>query len=242
MLRSVIVSSLLVSVAVAQKFVCPPDADGLFEDPEQCDKYYDCYEGTQTEKLCPDGHVFDLALAHKREPCDHYFLVECGNRVKLQEPKGRTDQCPRLNGVYAHPDPAVCNIFYECDDGVAEEYICPVGTWFDDFMGVCNWPVNTKRTGCGQIDNICTKAQSKLGGNQLTSDPHPKLPDPEDCAKFYICLNGVKPRLQGCELGLVYNTVTQACDAPENVPECKDYYAFLDEEEAAVAAKKQPNQ
>ena len=52
-----------------------------------------------------------------------------------------------------------------------------------------------------------------------TSDPHPKYPDADDCAKFYICLNGVSPRAQGCELGLVYNTVTKQCDSPENVPE-----------------------
>lgn len=51
------------------------------------------------------------------------------------------------------------------------------------------------------------------------SDPHPKFADPADCAKFYICLNGVTPREQGCELGLVFNTVTMQCDSPENVPE-----------------------
>ena len=50
-------------------------------------------------------------------------------------------------------------------------------------------------------------------------DPHPKYADPEDCAKFYICLNGVSPRAQGCELGLVYNDITKQCDGPENVPE-----------------------
>ena len=51
------------------------------------------------------------------------------------------------------------------------------------------------------------------------SDPHPKYADPADCAKFYICLNRVTPREQGCELGLVFNTVSAQCNAPENVPE-----------------------
>ena len=50
-------------------------------------------------------------------------------------------------------------------------------------------------------------------------DPHPKYADPNDCAKFYVCLNGISPREQGCELGLVYNELTKQCDAPENVPE-----------------------
>lgn len=51
------------------------------------------------------------------------------------------------------------------------------------------------------------------------TDPHPKYADPADCAKFYICLNGITPREQGCELGLVFNTVTKQCDSPANVPE-----------------------
>jgi hypothetical protein len=54
------------------------------------------------------------------------------------------------------------------------------------------------------------------------SDPHPKYADPADCAKFYICLNGVTPREQGCELGLVFNTITGQCDSPDNVPEWYD--------------------
>ena len=59
------------------------------------------------------------------------------------------------------------------------------------------------------------KASDPLG----LSDPHPKYADPDDCAKFYICLNGISPRAQGCELGLVYNTITSQCDSPENVAE-----------------------
>lgn len=47
---------------------------------------------------------------------------------------------------------------------------------------------------------------------------HPKFPHPEDCQKFYVCLNGVTPREQGCSDGTVYNEEQQRCDAPENVP------------------------
>merc|ERR1711953_1560869 len=138
-------------------------------------------------------------FSRKDNPCDHYFNVDCGDRLELQVPKGTSDLCPRLNGFYAHPDPAVCTKFYSCVEGDAEEYTCSPGLWFDDYKGVCNWP--------------------------------------EDCAKFYICLNGVTPRAQGCELGLVYNDITKQCDGPENVPECKDYYAFLDDEDNANAVE-----
>ena len=50
-------------------------------------------------------------------------------------------------------------------------------------------------------------------------DPHPKYADPDDCAKFFICLNNISPREQGCELGLVYDELSQQCNPPENVPE-----------------------
>ena len=66
----------------------------------------------------------------------------------LEQPKGPSDLCPRLNGFYSHPDPAVCHIFYACVDGQAEEYTCSSGLWFDEYSGVCNWPETTDRKDC----------------------------------------------------------------------------------------------
>lgn len=166
-----------------------------------------------------------------------------------EDPKGVNDLCPRLNGFYAHPDPGVCDIFYACVDGVAEEYTCSSGLYFDEYKGVCNWPSEAERGACNSGNNNLTmtlkptqpvflkfSCSSSATDHQITdsgfkcpkvepvdgfglSDPHPKYADPDDCAKFYICLNGISPRAQGCELGLVYNTVTKQCDSPENVPE-----------------------
>ena len=182
----------------------------------------------------------------KYDQVEHFFIFPA------EPPKGPSDLCPRLNGFYAHPDPNVCNIFYACVEGTAEEYTCSPGLWFDEFRGVCNWPTETERTSCSagnnlQICRLCAtiacnelflyvyrfiaahqvsengfkcpeNAAPKADGFGL-SDPHPKYADPSDCAKFYICLNGVTPREQGCELGLVYNENTQSCDSPKNVPE-----------------------
>jgi len=153
-----LVAAALVACATAQSnFICP-EKDGYFEDTKQCDKYYDCYDGIPEERLCPDGLVFD-PFSRKREPCDHYFNVDCGDRLDLQPPKGPSDLCPRLNGFYSHPDPSVCHIFYACVDGQAEEYTCSSGLWFDEYSGVCNWPETTDRSECkaeayGKIDKI----------------------------------------------------------------------------------------
>lgn len=224
-------------VRAQSNFRCP-EKDGFFEDTAQCDKYYECFDGIAEERLCPDGLVFD-PFSRKAEPCDHYFNVDCGNRLDLQPPKGPNDLCPRLNGFYAHPNPGVCNVFYACVEGVAEEYNCSPGLWFDEYKGVCNWPGETDRKDC-EAANEKTVNGFKCPDVPPTdafgvSDPHPKYADPNDCAKFYICLNNVTPREQGCELGLVFNEKTTQCDAPENVPECKDYYAFLEDDDKKLS-------
>lgn len=72
----------------------------------------------------------------------------------VETPKGPNDLCPRLNGFYAHPDPSVCNVFYACVEGVAEEYTCSPGLWFDEFRGVCNWPTETERSNCKAGNSI----------------------------------------------------------------------------------------
>jgi hypothetical protein len=227
---------LVPCVVLAQSQFRCPEPDGTFEDSIQCDKYYECYDGEAEERLCQDGLVFD-PFSRKREPCDHYFNVDCKDRLELQPPLGQTDFCPRLNGFYAHPDPGVCHIFFACVDGLAEEYTCSSGLWFDEYTGVCNWPETTDRTDC-KADAYALDTASGFQCPEKApfdafgqTDPHPKYEDPDDCAKFYICLNGISPREQGCELGLVYNILTSQCDAPENVPECKDYYAFLDDDD-----------
>lgn len=46
---------------------------------------------------------------------------------------------------------------------------------------------------------------------------HPVFAHPDDCQKFYVCLNGITPREQGCSVGEVFNEESQKCDQPENV-------------------------
>jgi len=244
---NIVVTLLLIPVVLAQSdFRCPTDSknnyvNGYYRDEEQCDKYYACREGQPEPLLCQDGLVFD-ELSNKREPCDHYFNVDCDTRTKLQAPQGTSEFCPRLNGFYAHPEPYICHIFYACVDGVAEKYKCSSGLWFDEYIGVCNWPDVTERTECkpeaydgDTASGFQCPSQPEFNlFNQL--EPHPRYLDPEDCAKFYVCLNGITPSEHGCELGLVYNALTKECDAPENVEECKDYYAYLEDDDGVAVA------
>ncbi|XP_052867061.1 protein obstructor-E-like [Anopheles cruzii] len=228
---TVVILTAVTASIYAQSFKCPVK-DGQYEDSLQCDKYYECVDGRATEKLCPDGLVFDPTI-RKINKCDQPFNADCGDRLELQPPRGN-NLCPRRNGFFAHPDQAVCNVFYNCIEGDATEITCTAGLHFDEYTGTCVWPNDAGRQGCNPGANkklkdgfTCPKDQKTDEAGQAVA--HPKFAHPTDCQRFYVCLNGVEPRDLGCQVGEVYNEETERCDAPENVPGCEDWYKESEE-------------
>lgn len=73
--------------------------------------------------------------------------------VYILEPPKSTKLCPRRNGFFAHPDAAVCDVFYNCIEGDALEMKCTVGLHFDEYSGTCVWPDTAKREGCGVVES-----------------------------------------------------------------------------------------
>ena len=71
-------------VSTNTDFQCPNDKSGQFKDTVQCDKYYECDDGVATERLCPDGLVFDETIRLKNK-CDQPFNVDCGDRTELRK-------------------------------------------------------------------------------------------------------------------------------------------------------------
>lgn len=69
---------------VGAQFQCPNDKSGQFKDTIQCDKYCECDDGVATEKLCPDGLVFDETIRLKNK-CDQPFNVDCEDRTELRK-------------------------------------------------------------------------------------------------------------------------------------------------------------
>lgn len=177
--------------------------------------------------------------------------------TSAETPKGNNN-CPRRNGFFAHPDPAVCNKFYNCIDGDFTELPCTNGLYFDEYSGNCVWPETAQRQGCvdksstlteciplfcvhsfiasfsslhslaEQLDDGFSCPKENSADHTGQVVVHPKYPHPTDCQKFYVCLNGQEPRALGCTTGEVYNDETQRCDAPENVPGCEEWYAADD--------------
>lgn len=61
-----------------------PEPNGYYADAYQCDKYYACVDGAISEKLCPDGMVFnDFSPLH--EKCDLPFNIDCSQRKERRE-------------------------------------------------------------------------------------------------------------------------------------------------------------
>uniref|UniRef100_A0A0K8TBE4 Putative chitinase 3 n=2 Tax=Lygus hesperus TaxID=30085 RepID=A0A0K8TBE4_LYGHE len=204
-----------------------PEPNGYFADGYQCDKYYECKDGAITEKLCPDGMVFnDYSIQY--EKCDLPFNIDCSQRSLMQDPKPST-HCPRQNGYFAHEDVKICDKFYFCVDGKFNMITCPSGLVYNEKTGICTWPDEAKKKHCSsqEVFNFeCPKVDEKR------AQQHPRYPDPEDCQFFYVCINGEVPRRNGCKIGQVFNEATGSCDWPRNVPECKEWYkGILTDEE-----------
>ncbi|PRD26835.1 UNVERIFIED_CONTAM: obst-E [Trichonephila clavipes] len=116
------------------QFKCP-NKSGYYPDPEQCDLYYECRNNVPKEKLCKDGLVFnDNNPLYER--CDFPFVVHCGKREYLQEPKS-SPNCPRKNGMFARSDS--CTVFWQCVDGIASKMSCQNGLAFNPKSGTCQW-------------------------------------------------------------------------------------------------------
>lgn len=61
-----------------------PEPNGFFADANQCDKYYECSDNKITEKLCPDGMVFN-DYSSQQEKCDLPLNIDCSQRPALRE-------------------------------------------------------------------------------------------------------------------------------------------------------------
>ncbi|XP_056643143.1 protein obstructor-E-like [Diorhabda sublineata] len=196
-----------------------PEPDGYFADAEQCDKYYHCNNGKITEKLCPDGQVFN-DYSSEYEKCDLPFNIDCSSRPKLQEPQP-SEHCPRKHGYFAHESRNICDKFYFCVDGKFNPIQCPNGLVYNEKSGICSWPDEAKRSGCTSEEVFefqCPKVTEEVA---IT---HPRYADPDDCQYFFVCINGNAPRRNGCKLGQVFDDVGKRCTWARNVPECADWY------------------
>jgi len=188
-----------------------PEPNGVYPDPIQCDRYYECKDSKISDKLCPDGLVYDEA-SFQLAQCSLPFSVDCKNRTVLQKAQP-SPHCPRKNGYFVHEDPTVCNKFYFCGDGIANPLTCPESLIFNPKNGQCGYSKQVNREGCSSSDVFkftCPKDPNN-------PNPHPTYADPTDCQYYFLCVDKKDARRNGCQAGSVFNEKTSLCDKQENL-------------------------
>lgn len=143
------------------------------------------------------------------------------NSFSTAERPQPSPHCPRMHGYFAHEDPRICNTFYYCVEGKFNMITCPEGLVFSERTGICNWPDEAQKKGCGSrelFNFTCPRVDEAVAAT------HPRYPDTEDCQYFYVCVNGQVPRRSGCKLGQAFDERTGKCDWARRIPEWYDFF------------------
>lgn len=141
-------------------------------------------------------------------------LVKLCDGLYLSEEPRPTQNCPRLNGYFGHKSD--CSKFFYCVDGQFNMITCPSGLVFNPKTGICTWPDEAQKKGCSSEELFkftCPKVDEGVAAT------HPRYADPEDCQFFYVCINGLEPRRNGCKLGQAFDDVSKRCNWARQIPE-----------------------
>lgn len=60
------------------------ERNGRYSVAGQCDAYVECTDGVPSDKLCPDGLMFNDKVKLFAYPCQYPIDVDCSTRQKLQ--------------------------------------------------------------------------------------------------------------------------------------------------------------
>ncbi|KZC07073.1 putative chitinase 3, partial [Dufourea novaeangliae] len=183
------------------KFECPAAGSGsIVRYPHECScaKYYDCSEGNLVVKLCPSNMLFDRTLLN----CVQKQSADCVGKLL---PNG----CPSM-GTIELPHEYNCHQYYMCVDGVQSVQNCKNGLNFDKVKGMCTW---WNEVNCGERRGTTPRPDSCSNWRKR------KIPDKEDCNRYYECVNGIVEHNK-CLEGHCFNEIVESCDLPKNTNCC----------------------
>ncbi|XP_004518792.1 protein obstructor-E [Ceratitis capitata] len=118
-------------------------------------------------------------------------------------------QCPKADGEY--PDDVQCDKYYQCEDGVAKEKLCPDGLVFDPLnrhINKCDQPFNVD---CGDRTELQEPKPSKFCPRKNGFFAHP---DSSVCNIFYNCIDGDALETK-CTVGLHFDEFGGTCVWPD---------------------------
>ncbi|KAH9641719.1 hypothetical protein HF086_006233, partial [Spodoptera exigua] len=135
---------LLCAAAAAQaSSSCSPDSVGDLIPHRNCDQFYMCFFGSQTELHCADGLLFNP----EAKVCDWPANVDCGDKIipnrKLDVQKnlkkdGRSlspaEICAAEDSEGLIFDHEYCDKYYKCNHGKPVTMPCPPNLlWYNPF-------------------------------------------------------------------------------------------------------------
>lgn len=206
-----------------------PRLHGYFghKDMNVCDKFYYCVDGQFNMITCPAGLVFNPKTGICTWP-DEAQKVGCSSEGKCCI----TSIWVWCNSIWVHS----FNWLAFNDDGFSHIHNCRSPYQISSILLKCSG----QRVVC-----VCVFAHSKWSPSlwqhligfiahfgslelfQFTcpkvdegfAATHPRYADPDDCQFFYVCINGVQPRRNGCKLGQAFDDVSKRCDWARKIPE-----------------------
>jgi hypothetical protein len=155
------------------------------------------------------------------ESCENYFLCVNGARFERDCPVGQHFSphlrrcadpdvaecelgCPST-GLAFLPHEDDCNLYYICFNGMRTLMTCPNDLHWSTEANRCMDP---DEAGCDE------------GAVECPATGIEQIPDPEDCERFILCINGFEIPLS-CGPGLHFSPSERACMSPEDA-ECEE--------------------
>jgi len=194
------------------KFQCPED-EGLFPDPTDCKKFYQCFNHLAWQSKCPADLYFNPIL----KVCDYKDNVDCTPdtiksvaAIRHQQSMEMDDNfsCPSASGYFpVSPDACEAN-YYLCVDNVSYAQTCPGNFVFDPLLQACQ---TADRASCGKTSpqTTMTPTSPKPFSCPSASGYFPVSPDACE-ANYYLCVDNT-PYPQTCPGNLVFDPKIQAC-------------------------------
>jgi len=194
------------------------------EDPESCNSFYKCENGTVTLQECENGLLFDESMALTdavHEYCVYNWKVDCGARPRDDKPIS-TPGCEYRFGLYPVGDGCLQS-YYQCAFGVPTEVACeaensniPVQLYlsYDPSSHSCVWPDQLLNLGCNPTKTFgftCPQLEDLVGTINEQFAPFPRFAVGEAEPTYLICVDG-QPRLQTCGSLDIFNPDTLQCN------------------------------
>ncbi|XP_031327644.1 probable chitinase 10 isoform X2 [Photinus pyralis] len=183
---------------------------------DECNKYVECWDDNVAEVECPKGLYFS-----EKGYCDYLYNVNCHTRTVVREEIA--SPCPRPDGSFRDVDN--CRSYFVCiSNVVVGKHECPVGLYFNDIIGVCDYShnVNCKREPFvyqqPQTANTVQKIPAGILGAVKDCQPGKVFRLNNDCSSAVLCRKG-ETEVVYCPNGLAYDAPSDRC-LPLQIAKC----------------------